>query len=161
MRAVVNMPEVQSRPARPTDVRLYFEWANDPQTRQQSFNAEPISWENHEAWFARKMADPNALLLVFDTDDNVPVGQVRFEKQANGEVIIGVSVDKDFRGRGLASVLIREACTDCRVKWGNVPVTAYIKPENVASVRAFGKAGFGGLHQSSKFGVESVCLTFR
>ncbi len=139
------------RPATPSDIRLYFDWANDPETRQQSFNSEPISWENHEAWFARKVADPNALLLVFETDNNVPVGQVRFEKQTEGEVIIGISVDNAFRGRGLATQLVAEACRVCGEHWGNVPITAYIKPENQASIRAFERAGFTPSGESLTF----------
>ena len=156
------------RVATVNDTRLYFDWANDPDTRRQSFNSAPIGWEQHKVWFARKLTDPDALLLVFETVDGVPVGQVRFEKQADSDVIIGVSVDTAFRGRGLAAELIREACTVCRKKWNNpapghnrqnVLISAYIKPENVASIRAFEKAGFANSHESRKFGVESVCLT--
>lgn len=143
------------------DARLYFDWANDPLTRQQSFNSEPIIWENHEAWFFRKIADPNALLLVFETVDNVPVGQVRFEKQTDGEVIIGVSLDTKFRGRGLATQLVTEACRVCRKQWGNVPVTAYIKTENVASVRAFERAGFVPSAESRKFDGTGICLVLK
>ncbi|NID10013.1 GNAT family N-acetyltransferase [Fibrivirga algicola] len=152
---------MRHRVATAADVRLYFDWANDPATRQQSFNSGPIRWENHEAWFARKLADANALLLVFDTDENVSVGQVRFERQPDGEVIIGVSVDHAFRGRGLAWQLIADGCQVCQASWGNVPISAYIKPDNQPSIRAFERAGFTDSHESRKFGVESVCLTFR
>lgn len=130
------------RVAKPADMRLYFEWANDPDTRRQSFQSAPIPLATHEAWFARKVIDPNALLLVFETDENVPVGQVRFEKQPDGEVIIGVSVDAAFRGKGLAAALLNKACNVCWQQWGNVPITAYIKPDNQASMRAFQRAGF-------------------
>ena len=143
------------------DARLYFDWANDPETRQQSFNSEPIIWENHEAWFARKIIDRKVLLLVLETADDVPVGQVRFEKQADGEVIIGVSVDAKFRGRGLATQLVTEACRVCRNRWGNVPVTAYIKTENFASVRAFERAGFVPSVESRKFEGTGICLVLK
>lgn len=150
---------MRHRVAAPDDVLLYFNWANDPDTRQQSFNSAPIPWEAHQAWFARKVSDPNALLLVFEREPGEPVGQVRFEKQADNEVIIGISVDKAFRGRGLASQLIADGCEVCRTLWGNVPVSAYIKPDNQPSMRVFEKAGFVNPHESRKFGVESVCLT--
>jgi RimJ/RimL family protein N-acetyltransferase/energy-coupling factor transporter ATP-binding protein EcfA2 len=142
------------RPATPADVRLYFDWANDPATRQYSFNTKPIPFEVHEAWFARKLTDPNALLLVFETPDNVPVGQVRFEQQTEGEVVIGLSVDAAFRGMGLASVLIEEACALYWQQRGNVLVTAYIKPDNQASIRAFQRAGFAIIAEE----VDKICL---
>ncbi|MBO0949574.1 GNAT family N-acetyltransferase [Fibrella forsythiae] len=152
---------MRHRVATAADVRLYFDWANDPDTRRQSFHSAPILWENHEAWFAGKIVDPNALLLVFETDEHEPVGQVRFDRQTDGEVIVGISVDKAFRGRGLASLLIQQACEACRKKWGNVPISAYIRPDNQPSIRAFERAGFTDSHESRKFDVESVCLTFR
>ena len=72
------------RTAQPADARLYFDWANDPDTRQQSFNSAPISLETHTAWFTRKLADPNALLLCFTNETGEPVGQVRFERTPSG-----------------------------------------------------------------------------
>ncbi|MEZ0482913.1 GNAT family N-acetyltransferase [Fibrella aquatica] len=147
------------------DVRLYFDWANDPSTRQQSFNSAPISWEAHEVWFARKVNDPDVLLLVFETNENIPVGQVRFERQADGEVIIGVSVDNAFRGRGLAVQLIREASNVCQHHWRNsndpeqaVRISAYIKPNNQPSIRAFERAGFINDEQTQKLNTNSIRL---
>ncbi len=155
----VEVPKTLLRVVTADDVKRYFDWANDPDTRQQSFNSAPIAWESHEAWFARKLGDPNALLLVYELENSEPFGQVRFEKQPDGEVIIGVSIDKLSRGRGLASRLIANGCEVCRTVWGNVPVSAYIKPDNQPSIRAFERAGFVYSHESRKFGVESVCLT--
>lgn len=158
---------MRHRVATAHDARLYFDWANEPVTRQQSFNSAPILWEAHKAWFARKVDDPNVLLLVFESEEGEPVGQVRFERQADGEVIIGLSVDSSFRGRGLASQLIREACAVFQANWRSpvevgqvVPISAYVKPDNKPSIRAFERAGFTYSHESRKFGVESVCLTF-
>lgn len=145
----VRLPGLYVCRATADDVQLYYVWVNDPATRQQSFNSEPISWEDHVAWFSRKLTDPNVLLLVFvvQGESGDPVGQVRFEKQPDGEAIIGVSVDASFRGKGLASWLIQAAVQTYQEDWGDVPITAYIKPENVASVRAFERAGF--VQQSS------------
>jgi RimJ/RimL family protein N-acetyltransferase len=151
---------MRHRVATADDVQLYFDWANDADTRRQSFRSDAIPLEAHEAWFARKLTDPNAQMLVFETEDGRPVGQVRFEKQTDEEVIIGVSVDKAFRGRGLSSQLILEACELCRERWTDLPISAYIKPDNQPSIRAFERAGFIYSHESRKFGVESVCLTF-
>ncbi|MBO0930727.1 GNAT family N-acetyltransferase [Fibrella aquatilis] len=158
---MVTPPPYHARLATPADAQLYFEWANDPVTRQQSFNSEPILWENHEAWFTRKLTDPNALMLVFEVQSGDPIGQVRFEKQADGEVVIGVSLDAYFRGKGLASTLIRAAVSQCQEQWGNTPIAAHIKPDNKASVRAFERAGFHFDHESRKFGVNALCLMFK
>ncbi|MVM30988.1 GNAT family N-acetyltransferase [Spirosoma sp. HMF4905] len=144
------------RTAQPADARLYFDWANDPDTRQQSFNSAPISLETHTAWFTRKLVDPNALLLIFSNEVGQPVGQVRFERtpiaDMPDEIIIGISVDSRQRGKGLASQLIQQACAICQKRWDAVTIHAYIKSENQASVRAFQRAGFKLSGESGKFG---------
>ena len=93
---------------------------------------------------------------MFATADNVPIGQVRFEcldEEVTATIVvlcpeaISLSVDANFRGKGIASVLIEEACAVLHKQKGPVPITAYIKPDNAASVRAFERAGF--VQQSS------------
>ena len=151
------------RSAQPADAQLYFDWANDPDTRRQSFTSNPISVETHVAWFTRKLADPNALLLVFENETGEAVGQVRFERipvaDMPDEIIIGVSVDAAQRGKGLASQLIELGCNVCRKQWGALPIHAYIKPDNRASARAFERAGFRLSGESGKFGVPSLVYT--
>ncbi|MBN8825817.1 MULTISPECIES: GNAT family N-acetyltransferase [unclassified Spirosoma] len=147
------------RTARPTDAQLYFDWANDPDTRRQSFNSAPISLETHTAWFTHKLADPNALLLLFLSDTGQAVGQVRFERtpvaDMPDEIIISLSIDANYRGKGLAPQLIRQACFICRERWEAVTIHAYIKPDNQASIRAFERAGFRLSGENGKFGDSS------
>ena len=149
------MSSLTCRLAKPADTRLYFDWANDPDTRRQSFNSAPISLETHTNWFARKLADPDTLLLIFEKETGRAIGQVRFERKPVAdmpdEVIIGVSVDASQRGKGLASQLISQGCVICRKRWGEVTIHAYIKPENQASIRAFERAGFRLSGESGKF----------
>lgn len=146
------------RPATLADAHLYFDWANDPITRKQSFSSDPISLEMHTAWFSRKLADSTALLLVFENEAGEPVGQIRFERKPVAdlpdEIIVGISVDARFRGQGLASRIIAEGCEECRTQWGAITIHAYIKPDNQGSIRSFTKAGFAFSHESGKFGVS-------
>lgn len=146
------------RHATPDDVGLYFSWANDPDTRRQSFQSSPIPFETHRAWFSRKLNDPNALLLVFSTETAEPVGQVRFERNDANEVTIGVSIDARFRGLGLASRLIESGCMACAERWGTCTIFAFIKPDNQASVRAFERVGFCQLPQSPSLATPVLTL---
>jgi RimJ/RimL family protein N-acetyltransferase len=134
--------QLTCRTATPADVDLYFVWANDPDTRRQSFQSEPIPFETHQAWFSRRLIDPDSLLLVFENEAAEPVGQVRFERNNANEVTIGLSVDARFRGQGLASRLIESGCVACAERWGICTIFAFIKLDNQASVRAFERAGF-------------------
>ncbi|WP_338875977.1 GNAT family N-acetyltransferase [Spirosoma sp. SC4-14] len=155
------------RKAQPSDVQLYFDWANDLETRQQSFNSREIPLETHTAWFTKKLTDPDALLLLFEDEQHKAVGQVRFERKHEtdmpAEIIVGVSVDARVRGQGFASQIITQGCEACKEQWGAVTIHAYIKADNQGSVRSFQKAGFKFSHGSGKFnppGQEGLNLVY-
>lgn len=61
-----------TRLARMQDCKMYFDWANDPMTRQQSYNSEPIPYVNHENWFINQLESNRSILYV-----------VEFNKKAN------------------------------------------------------------------------------
>jgi RimJ/RimL family protein N-acetyltransferase len=154
------MAQLVFRTAQTKDAQLYFDWANDPDTRRQSFNSNPISLETHTAWFTRKLTDANALLLVFFNELEQAVGQVRFERtpvaDMPNEIIIGISVDARQRGKGMATQVIQQGCAACREQWGMVAIHAYIKADNQASMRAFERAGFVLSGESGKFDTPSL-----
>ena len=133
---------VRIRPARQEDCLTLWEWANDPETRRQAFDKRPIPKESHVQWFNGKLADPNCAIYIVETDDDQAVGQVRFDLQEDGTAVIDFSIDTAMRGRGYGSTALREAS---RLLIDNHPVASVaglVKPDNVASLRAFEKAGF-------------------
>ena len=60
------------------DKKLIYNWANDPDTRKNSFNQETIKWEDHEAWYDKRMADDNTKMYIF-MDFFMAIGQVRLD----------------------------------------------------------------------------------
>ncbi|MGH9508910.1 MAG: UDP-2,4-diacetamido-2,4,6-trideoxy-beta-L-altropyranose hydrolase, partial [Terriglobales bacterium] len=56
-------PPLRLRRATEQDCRLLWEWANDPDTRANSFSSELIPWDDHQRWFRAKLSDPACLLL--------------------------------------------------------------------------------------------------
>ncbi len=123
------------------DIDLYFEWANDETTRQNSFNSEKISFELHCKWFLNKIEDKNTLMLIFENEINQAIGQVRIEQKAD-ENVIGISIDKSFRGKGFASKIIEIASDEFFKKYNLKSIIAYIKKENQGSLKGFQKANF-------------------
>lgn len=130
------------RDAAPGDVRLLFDWANDPVARAQSFTQATIAWQDHEHWFARKLADARCLLLIAENAQSQPVGQVRFDLSDDGSAIISVSMAPEQRGKGYGAAAIARACDELRARHGARTVLAYIRADNLASQRAFARAGF-------------------
>ena len=62
--------------------------------------------------------------------------------KSNNEIIIGISVDESFRGKGLGVFMLNQACDDYLLKFPEGEIIAYIKEENTASINQFSKAGF-------------------
>ncbi|RAK69645.1 UDP-2,4-diacetamido-2,4,6-trideoxy-beta-L-altropyranose hydrolase [Hymenobacter edaphi] len=134
-----------TRRATADDARLYFDWANDPAVRQNAVQTEPIEWEGHRGWFARRLADADAYLYVLE-QDGTPVGQVRIEFEAERPAapgLIDYSVDAAWRGRGLGTALLHQALRQLRQdRAGDWTVVGQVKPQNQASARVFERLGF-------------------
>lgn len=133
--------KLKFRFATPEDIYLYYNWANDPLVRQNSYTQDLIPFETHQKWFNSKIHSDNNFFYLFLNEEDTPVGQVRIEK-GKEETIIGVSVDQNFRGLSLSSIMLKTACIDFKKNYPEEKIIAYIKESNLASLNAFRKAGF-------------------
>lgn len=127
--------------AKPEDVKLYFDWANDSEVRRFSFNQETIVYENHVKWFNSKINHLDYKFYIFRNEFSEPVGQVRINRDEK-ETIVGISIDSKFRGYGYGSKMLIMACQNYFLNKDNTQITAYIKIDNSASLAIFKKAGF-------------------
>jgi UDP-2,4-diacetamido-2,4,6-trideoxy-beta-L-altropyranose hydrolase len=123
------------------DCKLLWEWANDPVARASAFSAETISWDDHSVWFRQKLSDRNCRIFVALDASGLPAGQVRIERTVS-QADIDISIDGRFRGVGYASRLIELASDRAFAEWDLGQLNAFVKPENVASAKAFERAGF-------------------
>ena len=158
MEGHVCADDIRLRRVEPEDCKQLFDWANDPEVRKNSFESRPITWPEHQDWFARKLQDPDCHHFIGVRGEDAQVGMVRFDV-AGEDADISVSVDHDHRG-GVGAALIR-AGVEAMAGAGQVRhIYAYIKKENVASVRAFERAGFGDTEQVIVQGLDAKRLTF-
>lgn len=127
--------------AKETDVDLYYKWASDVLVRQNSFNTSDIDYLQHVNWFKSKLNSPECFFYLFYNKENIPIGQVRID-QSNNEIVIGISIDESYRGKGFGVEMLNEACDDYLNKFPEREIIAYIKENNTASLNQFTKAGF-------------------
>ena len=120
------------------DAQLLFYWANETLTRQNSFNPNPIDWNSHICWLKKKLDNPSSKIYLFHMDKE-PIGVVRFETDNN--TIIGITVASEKRGQGVGAKILKLACDKFWEDSKN-NILAYIKKDNVPSIRVFEKAGF-------------------
>ena len=129
------------RPATAEDAEVLWRWANDPVTRAASLSPGAIPWSDHLQWLAAKLEDPNAYLWLAVGERDQPLGQVRFDRSGS-EAVVSVGLDPNRRGAGLGSRLIQRSTERLMRTEGVALVRAYIKPDNLASRRAFARAGY-------------------
>ncbi|MBE5907621.1 MAG: GNAT family N-acetyltransferase [Lachnospiraceae bacterium] len=129
------------RKAEAEDIDLLFRWANDSVVRSNSFNSNPISYENHEKWFNKMMKDPTVLQFILMDDDN-PVGQIRLSVDEN-DAEIGYSIGSEFRGKGYGHRILQLVTEEVKRNYPEiVNLIAKVKPENTASNTLFIKEKF-------------------
>jgi UDP-2,4-diacetamido-2,4,6-trideoxy-beta-L-altropyranose hydrolase len=142
------------------DSQLLLEWANETGVRGASFSSERISPEEHRIWLTRKLRDPSCALFIASDDRQTPVGQVRFDQEGR-EAVISVSIDRKFRGHGVGTAVISLACRQLFKETGARSIHAFIKPENVASTRAFADAGFARAEPAILHGRRALHFVLR
>ncbi len=145
-------PSLTLRPATKEDSRLLFEWANDPHVRATAFVTEQIPWENHERWFTKKLSDPHCTILIALDATQVPVGQIRFDLQDNGEADVDIHLAPGARGKGYGTLLIEKGVASLFHNTETKAIHSFIKADNTASRHAFLKAGFEELPTEHMYG---------
>jgi UDP-2,4-diacetamido-2,4,6-trideoxy-beta-L-altropyranose hydrolase len=139
------MPEITLRYASEADAGDLYTWRNSPEARKYSFDPSPLCWETHVDWLHRVLQNRQCRLLVGEIN-GVPIGVIRFD--LDGDVAeVSTYLVPGKHGKGLGTALIRAGSRWMQL---NVPtvrsIVAKILEANIASLKAFERAGFHG-HQ--------------
>lgn len=138
------------------DCRLLWLWANDAETRRNSYAHEYISWRKHENWFRGKMTDQSCRMYVLRAGE-LPLGLIRYDQISEGVVELSFSVDKQYRGRGVGSALVNRSVEDLRRSTSDIKkVEANVFKSNASSLALFRKCGFSVLCEPVIDGIPSV-----
>jgi UDP-2,4-diacetamido-2,4,6-trideoxy-beta-L-altropyranose hydrolase len=120
----------------PEDCRLLWVWANEPEARALSLSPDPIPWETHQAWFAARVHSTACLFYIAADQHGSLIGQIRYDITGD-EAVVSVSIAKEARGHGYGAALIIRGSERCFADKPVQTIRAYVKPNNVASVKAF------------------------
>lgn len=131
---------VTLRRAEPADSTRVWEWNNAPEVRAASISRDPIPREDHERWFAAKLASADSLVLVIE-GDGVPCGVVRFDRRGEHGVV-SIALEASARGKGIGRRAIEEGGRRYRELVPVRSLEAWVDASNPASLRAFEAAGF-------------------
>lgn len=146
------MSEMTLREATPEDVDLVYKWANDPTVRANAFSTEPIPYDNHVAWYWGRLNNPDCHIYIGMSKEDKPVGIIRVEKQREEPEVgmISYSVDAGMRGKGIGTrllILIQDNLRDAKL----ATLAGRVKPDNIASRKAFERAGFAESNRKTEY----------
>lgn len=129
------------RPVRAEDSGLLFAWVNSPASLAASLDTNAsITRDAHEGWFAARLADPHTRIWIVERD-GAPVGSVRFQDKGDGPEV-AIYIDASARDVGVAGSALGLALDEARAVWPGRDAIARVRPDNAASQRVFGRAGF-------------------
>jgi len=131
--------ELKVRLATKPDCIDYFNWANDPQVRENSLDSVDIEWTGHQKWFTEKINSESTEMYVLEAS-GLPVGQIRFEI-VDKTAEINYSLDELVRGRGWAATAVEVAIKAFRIQNSHL-LKAQVKKANVRSWSVFRTLGF-------------------
>lgn len=134
------MSQVQLRPVTMDDMKMILEWRNTPFILSRSTSPEPISAEEHQAWFERALGSRNVRMSVVMID-GTPAGTVRFERKA-AVAVISVYLVESFTGKGYGVTATREATAAIFAAWPVRKVVACVRTDNAPACKAFARAGY-------------------
>lgn len=133
---LIRKDKLSLREADIEDSEMLFNWANEINVRRNSINQEPIIWENHLKWFAKKLNDPETKFLILTSEGNL-LGQIRIDL-IDSYWNIDYSIDSQLRGKGLGKEIVRLLIN----KFESYKFKATVKKQNKASINVFVNLGF-------------------
>ncbi len=137
--------DIHFREACLNDARCLFEWRNDPETRQNSFNKQILRWDEHHSWF-KKQLDNNERLLYLAIKHNDAVGMIRLDKMSsNSEWEISWTIAPLFRERGIGKEMLKAAVNKI-----DKTLIARILKGNTISEKIAANAGFIKIDDNTK-----------
>lgn len=140
------------------DSSLLLEWRNEAETRAMGHNTAPVKPDEHAEWFDRSLKSDKRLLYIYEADKTA-VAVVRFDLEDDAAKV-SLTVAPSQRGKNLATPAMDAGLAAMALEWPHVRyVVAYIKPDNVRSIRMCERSGFRHVHTEGDLSTYHV--TFR
>ena len=126
-----------------------FQWRNDPLTRQNSVNTNPVSLKDHNQWFNEVLNSRNTELLI-GIENSIKVGVCRFCLNLSNSVEVSINLNPLMRGKRISKKLL-EKSINYYLKTNKVMLTATIRIDNIPSIKIFEELNFIKIKSSDSF----------
>ena len=132
---------ISIRPCRQSDCEFLWNLRNEKSIRESVFNTDYVPYQKHRQWFGRKISDEKFHIFII-LKGGRRIGQVRLDLVGKGSAEIDIGVLEKERSKGFGSHALKPVYL-YGLKYLHLKrIIAYVKKENVPSLRAFSKAHF-------------------
>lgn len=118
---------------------LLLTWANEEEVRKNSFQSSMITYKDHVKWLKSKIESSDSSIYLVKVRGEF-VGQIRIDIR-QGLGYIDYTVAKNHRRKGYGSIILGEA-KEYFKSIGIEKLIGQVKHANMASIKAFQRAGF-------------------
>ena len=130
-----NTHGLRLRRAEKEDCRFLYELRNEEEVRKNSFQTGIFSYEDHVAWFERKLEEKNTRIYILEQDGE-RIGQARVDLEGqNGEISYALCLRA--RGHGYSKWMLGSIEEELREQAVCRKLIAEVKRENIASQKIF------------------------
>jgi len=136
----LNKRSINLRRVTKKDIKLLFDWANDPEVRSNAKTKKSITWPEHISWFNGMLSNKSIFTFIL-SDSHTDIGVVRFNKN-NNYYVITYSIDKRYRGRGFGTLILKKGVDALNNINNSAKYLAYVKSNNIVSEKIFNKLRF-------------------
>lgn len=149
------------RQALEEDAMTYFNWVNEPNVRENSFQSETIELEEHLNWFNKRIRSLTSFFFIAEISYK-PCGQIRFDVEDN-LAYVDISIDSNYRGQRIAPTIIQKGIKEFRKASPEkeYQIIAEIKISNKKSINSFKGVNFVETNRKTVNGTETVVLTYQ
>ena len=122
------------------DAETLFRWRNDPEARENSFQTQPIVYDEHIAWLDKTLRDSSQEIYILCEGDT-PIGQVRLSTEDDAATV-NYSIDAAHRAQGYGRVILQLVENLCVERGEPCALRGYVKKKNIASQIVFETLGY-------------------
>lgn len=146
----INGNQILLRRATIADLDRIYTWRNADETRQFFFHTEQITKEQHTEWFTATLKNSNRIVLIAELAQQA-IGVLRYDI-LDDQAEINIYLVPGMHGKGFGAPLIKAGNNWLKENNKTVKkVIAKVLNDNIASQKAFTKAGFEAFYQTYEY----------
>jgi len=135
-------PKIYLKKADFSDAEFLWHLRNQPDVFRYSRQNKKVEWGEHINWMASVVLGQSNKVLFVIKNQNLPIGQIRFDFLDEKEAEVSIAVLNDFRGKGLAQFAFKKGLSEVLKEKKLETLKAVINEENRGSVAFFEKLKF-------------------